>query len=724
MRKTYLCLVLSTVGFLIEFASYGQCTLTCPDNIVVSTEPGSTQCGANVPFTVTSACGAVVTSVTGDGTPVSSGDFFPVGTTTVTSTGGGAQCSFQVTVNDATPPSVTCPASTSASANAVCQAAVPNVLAGVFVTDNCSAPASITLSQSPTAGTLVGLGVTTITVTAMDAAGNQSTCITSFTVNDRTSPQITCPANIRVSPDAGQCSAVVNFTIPTATDACGTATVVASPVSGSTFPVGTTVVTLTATDQSNNTAQCTFTVTVNNPPPSTISNLTATPAALWPPNHKMQTITLSYTLTNSCSCTPSITVTSNEPENGTGDGDTSPDWALVDDHHIQLRAERGNNRDQRVYTITVSCTDQYNGTTTTATTTVTVAHNITGPLTGTPFKVGSSVNFAGVFWDKPGNTHTAQWLINDKTTVKGSATEPSGNKNGKVAGTYKFSSTGIYRLQMNLTDQNKITSYANTNEDQEEIIVIYDPNGGYAYGGGYFDSKAGALTSNAAATGKATYGFTVNYYKGATLPKGETRFNFNLGGFQYDALNFDYLSVAGYKAVFRGSGKITGGQSGVNFMMYVIDGSLDGSGVDKLRLKIYNKNTTQVYYDNEAGKSDAADPITPVGLNSTIIINGANTTVSTVRLAGDNITADARMFELNSYPNPSYNSFNITAESPNKTTRIHLKVTNALGQVIEQREVRVGQSISVGGSYKPGIYVVEAIQGNLRKQIKLSKISQ
>jgi hypothetical protein len=54
----------------------------------------------------------------------------------------------------------------------------------------------------------------------------------------------------------------VNFTAPTATDNCSTPTVTTSLASGSTFPVGTTTVNVTATDQALNSSSCSFTVTV------------------------------------------------------------------------------------------------------------------------------------------------------------------------------------------------------------------------------------------------------------------------------------------------------------------------------------------------------------------------------------------------------------------------------------------------------------------------------
>src|SRR5204863_220813 len=105
-------------------------------------------------------------------------------TITVTATdaaGNSAFCTTTFTVTDNMPPTVTCPAATSASAGANCQAAVPNVLSGVTVSDNCTSVAAMILSQSPAAGTMVGLGPHTITVTATDAAGNIATCATTFT---------------------------------------------------------------------------------------------------------------------------------------------------------------------------------------------------------------------------------------------------------------------------------------------------------------------------------------------------------------------------------------------------------------------------------------------------------------------------------------------------------------------------------------------------------------
>ncbi len=104
------------------------------------------------------------------------------------------------------------------------------------------------------------VGVTNVVWTIVDCAGNSNTCNQTVTVVDNQNPVITCPANISVNNDAGQCGANVNFAA-TATDNCS-ASITYSKAPGSFFPVGTTSVTATATDPAGNSAECTFDVTV------------------------------------------------------------------------------------------------------------------------------------------------------------------------------------------------------------------------------------------------------------------------------------------------------------------------------------------------------------------------------------------------------------------------------------------------------------------------------
>src|SRR6188474_859214 len=257
---------------------------------------------------------------------------------------------------------ITCPADTSVNTDAgLCSASVT-----FGAVAHAGTPAPIFYyrigNTAITSPYVFPLGTTVVIATALNSAGYDS-CSFKVTVVDAQAPVITCPANITRVNDPGQCGAVVNYAV-TATDNCTGVTVTILPASGSFFPVGITIVNAKATDAAGNTATCSFTVTVNDVEPPVIHDLLVTPPILWPPNHNMKNVTVNYTSTDNCpgpiSC--QITVTSNEPENGIGDGDAAPDWEILNDHHIKLRAERAGNGNGRVYTVKISCTDQYGNT--------------------------------------------------------------------------------------------------------------------------------------------------------------------------------------------------------------------------------------------------------------------------------------------------------------------------------------------------------------------------
>jgi hypothetical protein len=112
-------------------------------------------------------------------------------------------------------------------------------------------------------GSMFPLGTTTVSLATADAAGNTSTASFTVTVQDTTAPVISgIPADINVLATS-EAGAVVTWPAPVAEDLVdGTVLVAALPPSGSTFPLGTTTVCLTATDAAGNARTATFTVTV------------------------------------------------------------------------------------------------------------------------------------------------------------------------------------------------------------------------------------------------------------------------------------------------------------------------------------------------------------------------------------------------------------------------------------------------------------------------------
>jgi len=171
-------------------------------------------------------------------------------------------------------------------------------------------------------------------------------------------PQIICPDPITQGTDAGQCSAVVTFS-PTATDDCGPLIVDSVPPSGSAFPKGTTTVTSTVTDDSGQTASCSFDVTVvDDDPPQVSSSVTV--SVFWSPNHELINVGLAATAIDNCPdpVTFGVVVYGDEDDElPTGDGTYSPDAKDIAVGTLRLRAERKQNADGRVYLIVVTATD-------------------------------------------------------------------------------------------------------------------------------------------------------------------------------------------------------------------------------------------------------------------------------------------------------------------------------------------------------------------------------
>jgi hypothetical protein len=109
------------------------------------------------------------------------------------------------------------------------------------------------------------VGVTEVTYSVTDIAGNTDECTFEVVVTDDQAPEINCPANIVINLDPLECEGFPIFADAVATDNCPDVVVsLVTPLgSGDAFPIGVTEVTYEAVDTSGNVSQCTFTVTVN-----------------------------------------------------------------------------------------------------------------------------------------------------------------------------------------------------------------------------------------------------------------------------------------------------------------------------------------------------------------------------------------------------------------------------------------------------------------------------
>ena len=102
------------------------------------------------------------------------------------------------------------------------------------------------------------------------------------------------------------------------------------------------------------------------------------------------------------------------------------------------------------------------------------------------------------------------------------------------------------------------------------------------------------------------------YKKGASVPTGNTEFQFRAATLNFHSSEYEWLVVAEARGQYKGSGLINGiGDYG--FLLTLIDGQRPGGGgADRFRIKIWDRASGEIVYDNELGADDS-DPTTVLG---------------------------------------------------------------------------------------------------------------
>ncbi|MDE0959774.1 MAG: HYR domain-containing protein, partial [Planctomycetota bacterium] len=246
-----------------------------PQDIQLINEPGS--CTAAASWSLpTASDNCSVSTLLSDR---QSGEQFDVGTTTVTYTATDAAglqtlASFVVIVEDTELPTIDGLVPSVSVTNIVGSCDALATWTPPTSTDNCGSP---TLGSTHEPGWLFTVGDTVVTYTATDLHGNQTSAQIVISVLDDELPIISAaPVEIALSAEPGQCSATATWTEPTVTDNCEVQLVETTHSSATIFPVGTTLVTYTATDIHANSSQHSFSVIVTDMELPQILDLPAT----------------------------------------------------------------------------------------------------------------------------------------------------------------------------------------------------------------------------------------------------------------------------------------------------------------------------------------------------------------------------------------------------------------------------------------------------------------
>ncbi|MEW5849601.1 MAG: HYR domain-containing protein [Myxococcota bacterium] len=264
--------------------------------------------GAAVTFTVTASdvVSGDVTNSVGCSNP--SGSTFSLGTTTVLcmatdARGNVGMGSFTVTVRDTTRPTVTVPGNITREGTSPAGTPVTFSASGMDIVSG-----ALPASCSPSSGSTFAVGTTTVTCTSTDGAGNSGQASFQVTVVDTTAPVVTVPATITLEA-TGPSGRVVTYST-SASDIVDTSVpVTCSHPSGSTFPLGQTLVTCTGQDDAGNTGVASFLVRIVDTRPPLV-RITLSAKSYTTTNPSGRVVTYSASATDvvdgnvSVSCTP------------------------------------------------------------------------------------------------------------------------------------------------------------------------------------------------------------------------------------------------------------------------------------------------------------------------------------------------------------------------------------------------------------------------------------
>ena len=182
---------------------------------------------------------------------------------------------------------------------------------------------------------------------------------------------------------------------------------------------------------------------------------------------------------------------------------------------------------------------------------------IDSPAFGSVYAKGSAaimpLNVTAHFTDMDSSTswtYTINWDDNNALTGPLAASQSPST----ISGTHTYTAAGVYTINVCVKDNQGASGC------QQVWIVVYDPNGGFITGGGWLnvDSQSYCTLCGTTQTGRANFGFNSQYKKGATVPTGETEFNFTDGNMNFHSTVYSWLVVSGYKAQYKGTGTING----------------------------------------------------------------------------------------------------------------------------------------------------------------------
>ncbi|WJJ98091.1 CARDB domain-containing protein [Algibacter luteus] len=325
-------------------------------------------------------------------------------------------------------------------------------------------------------------------------------------------------------------------------------------------------------------------------------------------------------------------------------------------------------------------------------------------LPADPFPMGSNISaVANYLGDE---IVSATWDWGDGSTSNGTISQST------IFGNHTYQNPGVYEVMLTIID----ICDAETTEFFK-YVVIYDSSGGFVTGGGWIDSPLGAYVPDPTLTGKANFGFVSKYKKGKSIPDGHTEFQFHAGNLNFKSSVYEWLIVAGTKAMFKGSGTINN-EGYYKFILSAKDESKKG-GDDTFRIKIWDAITEIVVYDNQLGDDDNAD--------ATLAISGGSIMVHQKGKAkakesvSKNDESSGSTFTVDYWPSPSETNFNLRLISQKELGNTDIFVFDVNNRLVHNNQFNGNKVYSFGTNLESGVYMVRIVHINGIKTFKLVK---
>ncbi|MDL5200124.1 family 43 glycosylhydrolase [Streptomyces sp. ALI-76-A] len=206
-----------------------------------------------------------------------------------------------------------------------------------------------------------------------------------------------------------------------------------------------------------------------------------------------------------------------------------------------------------------------------------------------PVSVGRSAAVSAEFTD-PGAADTQTCVVDWKDgTAPGTGTVTASG----CQATHTYTKAGIHRPEITVTDDDGASDSRTLPE-----LIVFDRAAGPVAGVGIIASPAGAYPAKPTLAGPAGFSFGATYKKGATAPAGNATFDYAAARLKFRSTSLDWLVVTGSEARFQGSGTVNG-TGGYAVRVTATDRP------DTFRVRIWQKSTGDVVYDNRTGAATA-----------------------------------------------------------------------------------------------------------------------